>query len=1702
MGAFAFGVESGLELVALLVQGLVGFDELPLQLLQAPVVVMLPLLGAIGESELHLVHPLTEVRFQFLGVASVLVLALVQRGLVFGLDRFEVMLVIDGHFLGTAILLFGHLLGLAPDVFLHFGEVAVERLELFFCVVALVVITIAFVLERAEHGAHPAEGVVAWVDDVEDDTLAGVAPGDLRDEVFHVAHRFAVDADDLVADLEVGAFRGGAVPHTEHPDAVLTALDTDAQIAARVGVMLVVPVVVIVPVVVLVALDSGVQFDDANFGDVAGGVLTLSTAVVALALSATLVAIVVPLATLGTATVVPVVVAMAVALTRGRGQPEERAGGSDEDRPDFESHSRSSILDRVSPPRFACGQALAVRTLRHSELNGVPRRVLARSARHAVLLRVGSCPRECAGSVHLMDLPRGHAMHLSPRPPSRVWRSRDSRNVRPVLRDARVSRRVPLVFAAALGSLAGTSLRAQSDPAEFVEAEVFGGSIEDRIAHLRSRTADPGSVDFDRHVRPILSEHCFHCHGPSESTREAGLRLDLPEVVDTAPGSLFVPGDIFASLAVDRILPEHPADSMPPPESTKPLSDVQRRILVEWIEQGAAWQEHWAFLPPRRHEPPNVHDASWPKDSLDHFVLATIEAAGLTPSPAADPARWLRRVTFDLTGLPPTVEDLERYLEDRAADPAGADVRVVDRLLASDAYGEHRARYWLDAARYGDTHGLHLDNYREMWPYRDWVVDAFRRNLSFRDFVVEQLAGDLLPNPTLDQQIATGFLRCNVTTAEGGSIEDEVYVRNVVDRTSTVGTVFLGLSVGCAVCHDHKFDPIGMRDFYSMFAFFNNIDGKPLDGNAAQHPPVVKVPSEQHEAKRQALEQELAQNETEIANRLASYVYEEPELEAPPSASRVSTVWIDDALPDGAKAGDVVDFRHIREQPVHSGRLSIRLVSDGGGQHFFVHAEDKLRVGPGDTMFAWVYLDPADPPQQIMLQWNSDGSTELNHRAYWGANEINFGRDGTSERRSMGPLPPVGEWVRLEVDAASIGLLPGMVLDGMAFTQYGGTAYWDEAGIDSATAQHPEDYVWIDDATPDGAQLSGEAPNWQWVERADGHPVFRGEKSLRRSGGDRLNQDVFVNATEPLVLQNGDRFFAHVWLDPNDPPRGVQLQFNDGSWEHRVRWGEPCHGPGRAGGADAVAGELPPLGEWVRLEVDLATVGLAPGRRVHGWAFTQTGGTVYWDAAGVNTWSPPNDFARRSLELWQHIAGGDTRLPKDVKDALAVAPADRSEAQATSVRNHYLRFVNVDSAPTFAPYNEQRQGIEKRLADLEASIPTTLVMKERAEPRKAYVLERGQYDLKGEELGRATPEFLPSMEESWPTDRLGFAYWLVDERNPLTARVAVNRIWQELFGTGLVKTSEDFGNQGERPSHPELLDTLAVEFRESGWDVKALYRRLVLSATYRQSSVLHDELRQRDPQNRLLARGPRFRLDAEMLRDQALAVSGLLVRKLGGPGVKPPQPDGLWKAVAYVGSNTMVFKADEGPEKVHRRSLYTFWKRTAPPPQMATFDAPSRESCTMRRERTNTPLQALLLMNDPQYVECHRAFAGRVLQEAPSDGDVARIRFAMRQVLLRDPAEAELAVLQGLLARLREIYRADPEAARATIGWPPGDGAGGVSRADPESSDARLRLASTAAGNSADDSATEDRQADVVEWACWTMIANQLFNLDEAQCKE
>lgn len=1043
--------------------------------------------------------------------------------------------------------------------------------------------------------------------------------------------------------------------------------------------------------------------------------------------------------------------------------------------------------------------------------------------------------------------------------------------------------------------------------------------------------ASDGQVLFNRDIRPILTEYCFSCHGPDSAARKADLRLDQREVAVSRKS--IVPGDLSASELIRRIETTDADEIMPPPASKKELSAAQKDLLKRWVQQGAEYQPHWSFLTPVRPPISVVKHPEWIRNPIDAFVLAKLESVGLTPAPEADRRTLARRLSLDLVGLPPAPESVERFVADQSAN---AYESYVDSLLESKHWGEHRGRYWLDASRYADTHGIHFDNYREMWSYRDNVIAAFNRNTAFDQFTIEQLAGDLLPNRSLDQQIASGFNRCNITTNEGGTIPEEYLVMYDRDRTETMAQVWMGLTAGCAVCHSHKFDPLSQKEFYELAAFFNNTTQNAMDGNVKDTPPIVVVPKDEDLHRFDALKSELT---------AAKQAVEERRQQARPTYDE----WL-----ASATAESLADAIPKRDQTLYI----------------------PLNEGHGKTAKAIVGDQPRDLTLADSASWidgQSSKALQLQGTAAEIAEVGNFEKDRAFS---------CAAWVKLQPN--------------------------DSQGAIAARMDKPD------------AGYRG----WDfWVQ------------------GRRIGTHIVSN-----------------W--PNDGLKVVsQKQIKGNEWTHVV---VTYDGSSKASGVKIYFnGKQQPTNiELDKLQGSIATnVPFRIGERSGGDPISGTG---------------VQDLRLYARELTPGEVDSMARVTR-FASILSKPAGERSDGEKNEVYSWWLS--NRDSA--FQKRSATLAKLEGEQNEIKARGTVAHVMNEKETEAMAYVLFRGEYDKRRDEVKPATPAILPTFPGNAPRNRLGLAQWLLDPAHPLTARVTVNRFWQEVFGTGIVRTSGDFGIAGELPSNQDLLDWLAIEFREgcpnlkwptsttkvTPWDVKRFFRLMVTSNTYRQAAVATKEKLAIDPQNRLLSRGPRFRMDAEMIRDYALAASGLLVEKIGGPSVKPYQPDGVWEAVAMKESNTHDYKRDTG-ENLYRRSLYTFWKRSAPPASMEIFNATAREFCTVRRERTNTPLQALVTLNDTQFVEAARHTAQLVLksQDSPSTDETAKLNLLSKRLVSRPFRASELPVVQKSLADLRLYYKSHLDDAQKLI-------TDGESKPDPSI------------------------PAD--ELAAWTMLANEILNLDE-----
>lgn len=1010
------------------------------------------------------------------------------------------------------------------------------------------------------------------------------------------------------------------------------------------------------------------------------------------------------------------------------------------------------------------------------------------------------------------------------------------------------------------------------------------------LLSLGAGTLRSEEISYSKEIRPLLSKNCLECHGPDAHARKADLRLDLELKQEVADGVLA------------RILTNDPDEVMPPPKTRKVLSESEKTKFEQWVKTGAMWEGHWSFQSVVRPKVPETERSrAWARNPLDHFVYAKLIERGLKPNPEASLHEFARRASLDLIGLPPKWSDVEDFILDLRDEAVEL---YVDKLLKSPQAAEHRARFWLDAARYGDTHGMHLDNYREIWPYRDWVIEAFQKNMPFDQFAIEQLAGDLLPEPTLQQKIATGFNRCNITTAEGGAIPEELNVRYMIDRVETTSTVFLGLTTGCAVCHDHKFDPISQREFFQLGAFFNNTTQPAMDGNQKDSPPVIVIPTAEDEAEWSKLQKLRTEAER-------SMVVDE---------DRVKAWW--------KKSEGAVD------RPVDSSNLSLWLPLN--------EKESELPKGG-----SWAEKHPAGK-RGIRFEKGADLMAEL-----------------VGPSRTDAPLS-ISFWLRT----------PDQLVGTTLFDQTTKTEDDKLLGWKITTSTQGALTFQLHDGT--GKSIRGLLPGDEALA-----PRQWSHVCVRYSGG-MANSAI-------SILVNGESRNLRNASQMNIKP----AQLSNASLK--------------------VAPSLP-------------SGGMSDVRIYRRWL---NQGEVELLA---------HEFELRDLL--------DRRIAWDKLDS-------DQQALATAYHNQVIDPEFRAAAKRLAQSQTRRDFVYARSV-------TSLVSEERSDSQpRAWILHRGEYDQRGDEVGPGVPDILPNLSEELPQNRLGLAKWLVQPENPLTARVTVNRLWQSVFGTGLVETAEDFGATGTMPTHPKLLDWLAAEFVESGWDVNHVIKLMVTSATYRQSSRTTTEKLAADPDNRFYSRGVRVRLDAEVLRDQALAVSGLLVPTVGGPSVKPYQPTGVWKPVAFAGSNTREYKQDAG-DALYRRSLYTFWKKTSPPTSMAAFDAPTRESCVVRRERTNTPMQALVLMNDPQFIEAARHLAVKAMRVV--DDDFYRAAWMMRTVFTRPADARDLDALKAAAAQFREHFTKAPEEAKTLV-------------------------------EVGDSEVTTDFET--AEIATWTMIANIIMNRDD-----
>ncbi len=977
---------------------------------------------------------------------------------------------------------------------------------------------------------------------------------------------------------------------------------------------------------------------------------------------------------------------------------------------------------------------------------------------------------------------------------------------------------------------------------------------------LRVQANTKPPIDFNRDLRPIFSENCYACHGPDKNKRKAGLRLDREEETFSKLESgdfAIVRGDTEKSKLLELVASDDEDDRMPPKKTGKRLTKTQIDLLRRWIEQGAAWKRHWAYIPPERPPLPEVKNKKWPRNEIDYLILARLEKEEISPSQEADRSPLLRRLSFDLTGLPPTVSEVDAFLRDKSSQ---AYEKTVDRLLASPHYGERMAQQWLDLARYADSDGYHRDSPRSMWQYRDWVINAFNQNKPFDQFTVEQIAGDLLPGTTLDQRIATAFNRNGMSTTESGADPEEYLNKHVTDRVNTTSTVWLGSTIGCAECHDHKYDPFSQKEYYQLYDFFNQIPEEGLDVDPA--PPFVEVPNAEQRAAMAKVDAELAQIDAQRKALLAA-------------------------------------------------------------------------------------TDPAWPAAQA----------EWAHRVL--ANEkVN---------------PPV-----LLSDWSSIG----------PFTAASGSEAY-------AKAFPPEQEMDLAKTYEDGKLKWVPQPSWQ----DSAVQTLSGENAATY-----LYRTITVEAAKTVALYMGSGDALKGWLN------------------------------GKAIIAKDIRREAAPNQDEVEVEL----------KRGENKLLLKI---INYDGTYGFYFSTDRE-------------SGDEKFTA-IKKILKLSATERKPEQMAEVEQYFRE----NHLPEVQQFNQRLRELKKSKKDLKASIPTVRVMQEMAERRPTRIRIRGDYRNKGEQVTANVPRVLAPLPADSKTNRLTLANWLVNPNNPLVARVTVNRYWALYFGTGLVKTGNDFGSQGELPSHPELLDWLAREFIDSGWNIKALQKKIVMSATYRQSSKTRKELLARDPANRLLARGARFRLPAEMIRDGVLAYSGLYDCTLGGPSVRPYQPAGLWEEILYKGVEK--YEVSHGVD-LYRRSLYTLWKRSMPYPMFKTFDAPDRTVSTEQRSITCTPLQAFVTMNEDTFVEAARVFAQRIMREG-GDSLPSHLAYAYKVALARLPTLKEQKILSDIYEEMLNTYQQDLTSAVELI----------------------------SAGES-----KRPQQINELKLAAWTAVAQVILNLDETVTKQ
>jgi hypothetical protein len=1161
------------------------------------------------------------------------------------------------------------------------------------------------------------------------------------------------------------------------------------------------------------------------------------------------------------------------------------------------------------------------------------------------------------------------------------------------------------------------------------------------VAMVLVSSAPAAELQFNRDIRPILSDNCLFCHGPDINKRKAGLRLDTQEgllATLESGGRAVVPGSPSESSLIARITTADLDDRMPPADHAKQLTGEEIDRLTRWIADGASWEEHWAFQSIARPDVPAAGAPDWAKNPIDNFVAARLASNDISPSPEADRRTLARRLYLDLTGLPPAITDMEAFLADQQP---GAYDRLVDTLLASTEHAEHMARFWLDAARYSDTNGYHIDNERYMWPWRDWVINAYKENKPFDEFTVEQLAGDLLPDATKDQKLASGFNRNHMINFEGGIIADEYRTQYVMDRVDTTGTVWLGLTMNCVKCHEHKYDPISHEEYYKLFAYFNTISEKGIDGRDGNALPRMRATTNKQETRLKGLEAEIAAIRTEMRKPMPEVDSTQATWEVQ-NQEKLQSKWIS-LTPTAATATNGTTLTPEEEGVV---------VASGENPAKEVYEASYAVDESGITGLRLEFLTDPEAPD------NSLGRSENGNMVL---SELEVEVSSATGKPDFKRVAMISG----DVDYAQKTLGIEKSIDGKLDTGYG-------AGGQEAPGNRTAVFV------PDAPLGSGGGTLLKVRLRHEsnftGHNAGRFRVSITTDTAmARARLDQWYVAG-PYTAPDGKAAFETAY----EPETGIDLDatYPDG----RQKWQLVVPGY-EDGKIHSLSGRvcatylhrkiLSPTARKTTLSVgsnDAIKIWLN-GRVVHDNNI-QRGVDKNQDQIRVDLNAGENELLMKVVNygnsyafFFENTQEQTGEYPVAVELILAKPDGDRSLKEKHALRDFYRK----TNSSEWQALDSKLAALREEKVAFEKGLPTAMIMDQMEEPRDTFLLTRGQYDLPAQKVEAGVPECLPPMAEDEPNNRLGLARWLVAPENPLTARVTINRYWQQYFGIGLVKTTEDFGSQGEMPSHPALLDWLSSEFVESGWDVRHIHRLIVTSATYRQASRHRVETKTLDSNNRLLAHAPRLRLDAEAVRDNALAISGLLKNEVGGPSVRPYQPLGLWQEVGYGGGFTaQVFTLGEGDE-LYRRSMYTFWKRTSPPPSMMLFDAPNRETCTVKRSRSNTPLQALTLLNDPQFVEASRFLAQRMMTET-GDTPEERLNHAFLLAVARPATEQELAVLGRLYKSELASFQQEP------------------SRAE------KLLAVGKAPANAS---------LDKSELAAWSTVASVILNMDETITK-